>query len=67
MLRTWGWLILTIAAYFLYYVLGIAIHCGSRGIWFTENDVLHIFLIVWMVYIAVVVARQVKDETEGRD
>jgi len=34
----------------------------AKGIWFTENDLLHIFLIVWMVYIALVVARQVKDE-----
>ncbi len=63
LLRTWGWLILTIAAYFLYYILGISEILWARGIWFTENDVLHIFLIVWMVYIALVVARQVKDET----
>ena len=64
LLRTWGWLILTIAAYFLYYVLGISEALWARGIWFTENDVLHKFLIVWMVYIAVVVARQVRDEKE---
>ena len=62
LLRTWGWLIVTIAAYFLYYILGIAEDLWQRGIWFTENDVLHIGLILWMVYIAVVVARQVKDE-----
>jgi hypothetical protein len=62
LLRTWGWLILTIAAYFLYYVLGIAHSLWARGIWFTENDVLHIFLIVWMLYIAVAVARHVKDQ-----
>lgn len=63
LLRTWGWLILTIVAYFLYYVLGIAHTLWARGIWFTENDVLHIFLIVWMAYIAFAVAPNVKDET----
>ena len=63
LLRTWGWLILTIAVYFLYYVLGVSETLWARGIWFTENDVLHIFLIVWMVYIGLAVAPNVKDET----
>ena len=62
LLGTWGWLIVTIAAYFLYYVLGISETLWARGIWFTENDVLHIGLIVWMVYIVLVVAPAVKDE-----
>jgi hypothetical protein len=63
LLGVWGWLIVTISAYFLYYVLGISETLWARGIWFTENDVLHIFLIIWMVYIAVVVAPAVKDES----
>ena len=63
LLGVWGWLILTIAAYFLYYLSDITENLWARGIWFTENDVLHIGLIVWMVYLAVI-ARQVKDKTQ---
>jgi hypothetical protein len=61
---TWIWLILTIGAYFLYYILGIAQNLWLEGIWFTENDVLHIGLILWMIYIAGVVSRQVVDLPE---
>lgn len=64
LLVTWGWLILTIAAYFLYYLSDIAENLWERGMWFTENDVLHIGLIILMAYIGLVVARQVKDEKE---
>jgi hypothetical protein len=61
---TWIWLILTIGAYFLYYILGIAQNLWLEGIWFTENDVLHIGLILWMIYIAGMVSRQVVDLPE---
>ena len=58
----WGWLIVIIGAYFLYYLSDMAENLWARGMWFTENDVLHIGLIVWMVYITAAVARNVKDE-----
>jgi len=64
LLGTWAWLILTIAAYFLYYILGVSKKLWAQGIWFTENDVLHIGLIIWMVYIMRFVARRVVDEPE---
>jgi len=63
LLVTWGWLIVTIAAYFLFYISDAAETLWARGVWFTENDVLHIGLIIWMVYIALVVGQHVKDET----
>jgi len=50
-----------LGAYFLYYVLGITHELWARGIWFSENDVLHTGLILWMSYLAGVVARRVVD------
>lgn len=63
LLGVWGWLIVTIAAYFLYYISDAAENLWARGMWFTENDVLHVGLIIWMVYLSVI-ARQVRDETQ---
>jgi hypothetical protein len=42
-------------------MLGITQTLWARDVWFSENDVLHIGLIVWMVYLARVVAPRVKD------
>lgn len=64
LLGTWAWLILTIAAYFLFYISGLSQKLWAQGIWFTENDVLHIGLIIWMVYIMRGVSRHVVDEAE---
>jgi hypothetical protein len=61
LMGTWGWLGLTTGAYFLYYSSGLTDVLWARGAWFSENDVLHIFLIVWMLYIGLVVAPKVKD------
>ncbi len=64
LLRTWAWLILTIGAYFLYFISGLSQKLWAQSIWFTENDVLHIGLIIWMVYIMQVVSKHVVDEPE---
>ncbi|MCX6078206.1 MAG: hypothetical protein NTW32_01615 [Chloroflexi bacterium] len=58
---TWLGLGLTTAAYFIFYTSGISETLWARGTWFTANDVLHILLILWMLYIGLVVARRVKD------
>ncbi|MBN1665638.1 MAG: hypothetical protein JW862_01055 [Anaerolineales bacterium] len=58
---TWLWLGMVIAAYFLYWALDITLALWARGIWFSENDVLHLGLISWMVYIAVSVSKQIWD------
>ena len=61
LLGTWLWLGATLAAYFLYLVLEFTPELWAQGVWFSENDVLHIGLILWMLYIALVVAERVVD------
>lgn len=55
------WLAITIAAYFIYFLSGTTAMLWQQGIWFSENDVLHIGLILWMLYITFVLAPHVKD------
>jgi hypothetical protein len=63
LLGTWVLLLLISAAYCLYDDLDITRKLWAKGygIWFSQNDVLHIGLIFWMIYIATVVADRVKD------
>ena len=61
LLVTWVGLGAVIGTYYLYLELGIGQQLWAQGIWFSENDVLHIGLIIWMLYIALVVANQVED------
>lgn len=62
---TWLWLGLTVGAYYLYLVLGVTQDLRTTGIWFSENDVLHVGLIAWMLLIAVVVAPRLSDMPQG--
>jgi hypothetical protein len=61
LLGAWAWLALTLAAYFVYLMSGTTQTLWARGLWFSENDVLHIGLIVWMIYLARIVAPRVVD------
>lgn len=60
-LGTWLLLGFVILAYFIYFSSGYTALFWARGIWFSENDVLHIGLILWMLYIAFLLAPRVKD------
>ena len=61
LLGAWAWLGLTLGAYTLYGATGIAQALWARGVWFSENDVLHVGLLLWMVYLARFVATRLVD------
>lgn len=63
LLGAWIWLALTIGAYFLYYISGLTGRLWAQGTWFSENDVLHIGLLLWMGYLGLVVAPRVRDSS----
>lgn len=62
LLGAWVWLALTIGAYFIYYLSGLTQALWAQGRWFSENDVLHIGLLLWMLYLALAVAPRIKDD-----
>jgi hypothetical protein len=64
LLVIWAGLALTIAAYFVYLISGLTQRLWSRGHWFSENDVLHLGLIAWMIYIAIALAPHLADEPQ---
>jgi hypothetical protein len=47
------------AAYWLYDKLELAEKLWAKEIWFSQNDVLHIGLILWMIYMATIMADRV--------
>jgi hypothetical protein len=63
LLGSWIILLGTMMAYWIYRKHSITKKLWAKGIWFSENDVIHIFLIFWMIYIVTVVANRIKDYT----
>jgi hypothetical protein len=61
LLVAWLWLGVTIGVYFAYWAFEVTDDLWHQGIWFSENDVLHIGLIGWMSYIALNVAPRIVD------
>ena len=60
-----SWIILfgAMMAYWIYRKQGITKKLWAKGIWFSENDVLHVLLIFWMIYIATTLANLIEDYT----
>jgi hypothetical protein len=56
-------MILVQAAYFLYYAAGItqALYQEGAGFYFSENDVLHVGMILWLWYIVKTIGKNLKD------
>jgi len=65
LLGTWLGLGIALGAYVLYLVLNVTHALWAEGVWFSENDVLHIGLTLWMLYIALFVAKRVVDAPSG--
>ena len=63
LMLTWLSLGAVMAAYYPYWALDYTEELWDKGIWFSENDVLHVGLILWMLYIGFVVANKVRDLT----
>jgi hypothetical protein len=61
----WALLLFTMAAYWLYDNLDLTpkLWAKGKGIWFSQNDVLHIGLIAWMLYVAMAVTEHVADHS----
>lgn len=57
----WLWLGFTVGAYYAYYLLGYTEILWEQGVWFSDNDVLHIGLIIWMLSIAIGLGKKVLD------
>ncbi len=57
------WIILlgSMIAYWMYYKKGITDKLWKKGVWFSENDVLHVTLIIWIIYIAAVLPKHITD------
>jgi hypothetical protein len=55
--------VLVQAAYFGYYGAGITqkLYKGGEGFYFSENDVLHVGMILWLGYIVLVVGKHLRD------
>lgn len=64
LIGTWLGLGLIIGIYFIYLIFGITEYLWENGFWFSANDLLHVTLIIWMLYILRVVARRINDLPE---
>lgn len=61
LLKTWAGFVAVIVAYVIALEMGITQKLWSRGIWFSENDVLHVGMILWILYVVIALPRKVED------
>lgn len=58
---TWLLLFSVLIAYYAYLLLGITDMLWQKGVWFSENDVLHVGMILWLVYIHASLQDSIRD------
>ncbi|TGL61918.1 hypothetical protein EHQ58_04750 [Leptospira ognonensis] len=63
LMNTWLFLVLIMISYVTYMELGLTSLLWERHIWFSENDVLHVGLIVWVFYIVKFIPEKVRDKS----
>jgi len=63
LLGAWGWLFATNAAYYGYLLAGVTetLWRGGAGFYFSENDVLHVGMIGWVLYLHFAVVPRLRD------
>lgn len=67
LLKTWLGLILVIVAYGVALGAGLGPKLWAAGIWFTENDVLHLGMIAWIVYVVWALPARLQDMPKTPD
>jgi len=60
-------LVVVQVAYYAYYAAGITalLWKDGTGIYFSENDVLHVGMILWLSYVVIVVGKHLRDLTQS--
>jgi hypothetical protein len=58
-------LVVVQVAYFTYDAAGLTetLWDHGRGFYFSENDVLHVGMMLWLVYVVFVVGKRLRDDT----
>ncbi|MCG9876017.1 MAG: hypothetical protein MH321_14670 [Leptospiraceae bacterium] len=64
LLITWILLVFVMFAYAVSLEIDLTSMLWTQGIWFTENDVLHVGLILWVYYVLKTLVLYIKDEIE---
>jgi len=67
MLISWALLIATSISYSIYMSAGYTQQLWARGIWFSENDVLHVGVMIWLVYLGLGLSGKVQDDLKTID
>ena len=61
LLSVWASLFTVIGIYFYYMFQGYTQALWAKGIWFSENDVLHVGMVLWIAYAPWVLGKRLKD------